>query len=609
MNYEQAIEYIETKTWSTTRLGLERTQELLRKVGDPQKKLKFIHVAGSNGKGSTCAMLASILCNAGYRTGLYTSPHIQSFCERFQINGKYIEKEQLAEITEQVRDAAEQMEDHPSQFEISTAIGMLYFKKEQCDVVVLEVGMGGLLDSTNAIDSPEIAVIMNIGLEHTEYLGDTIEEIAETKAGIIKDGTTVVCYPSGKKAECVIARVCEKKNAALHMADFEDVEKISGDIGGTTFRWKRKECLHTPLLGEHQLKNCAVVLKVIEVLRNQGWTVDDDAVRKGLAKTVWPARMEVLSKTPLFLLDGGHNPQCTQALMTSLHQLFPGEKILFMLGVLGDKDYTQMLEMIGSTAQRIICVTPDSPRALPAEQLENAVSETIGCPAETAESIADGIGRALNYASEITVAFGSLYMAGEIRDRFPIVRKKLERERGIRGRESLGPEERCRRNKELVGNILNTEEYQKAKTIFSYRAVRAEVDLSELDRRAIKDGKIVLYPLCTSKTAMEARRPKTEADYRKGAFGIPEPDPEKSEYYAPDQIDLVLCPCTSFDEQGTRIGMGGGYYDRYLPGCVNAKVLAVAYEEQKSEVPLEKEEYDYILDAAVTDKRIYRFKK
>ena len=192
MTPQEAISYIENYTWSTTRLGLGRTRELLHAIGDPQKKLKFIHVAGSNGKGSTCAMLDAILRHAGYRTGLYTSPYIQDFCERMQVNGQNIPGEDLARITEQVRIHADVMEDHPSQFELVTAVAMQYFLEEHCDIVVLEVGMGGALDSTNVIDSPEVAVITNIGLEHTEYLGNTLSLIAEAKGGIIKPGCTAV---------------------------------------------------------------------------------------------------------------------------------------------------------------------------------------------------------------------------------------------------------------------------------------------------------------------------------------------------------------------------------------------------------------------------------
>ena len=226
MNASSAISYIESCTWSATRLGLGRTQELLHALGDPQKKLRFIHVAGSNGKGSTCAMLASILTHAGYRTGLYTSPYIQTFCERIQIDGVNVPEDDLARITERVRVFADRMEDHPSQFELVTAIAMEYYAECACDIVVLEVGMGGALDSTNVIDAPEVAVITNIGLEHTEYLGSTLESIAETKGGIIKTGCSCVCYPSEPVVLETVSRLCRDRNVPIQVADIGALREI-----------------------------------------------------------------------------------------------------------------------------------------------------------------------------------------------------------------------------------------------------------------------------------------------------------------------------------------------------------------------------------------------
>ena len=236
MTPQEAISYIENYSWSTTRLGLDRTRALLHALDNPQKKLKFIHVAGSNGKGSTCAMLASILKSAGYKTGLYISPYIQVFNERIQINGQYIPDERLAEITERVKEIADGMEDHPSHFELVTAIAMQYYFEEECDIVVLEVGMGGELDSTNAIDAPEVAVFTNIGLEHTEYLGDTLEKIAKTKAGIIKPGTSVVCYDSAPDVLKVIKQVCTEKKVPFRAADMSSIVPLSASLDGQTFR-------------------------------------------------------------------------------------------------------------------------------------------------------------------------------------------------------------------------------------------------------------------------------------------------------------------------------------------------------------------------------------
>ena len=249
MNAKDAISYIESCTWSATRLGLDRTRTLLHQMGDPQKKLRFVHVAGSNGKGSTCAMLASILTRAGYRTGLYTSPYIQTFYERIRIDGENIPADALAEITDDVRRIADQMEDHPSQFELVTAIAMAYYAREACDIVVLEVGMGGALDSTNVIDAPEVAVITNIGLEHTEYLGSTLEAIAETKGGIIKPGCMCVAYPEAQGSGRDLG-LCYLANLLAHQSGSD--RGFKGDLASLQIHLVRAdyfEC-HAGVCGE-----------------------------------------------------------------------------------------------------------------------------------------------------------------------------------------------------------------------------------------------------------------------------------------------------------------------------------------------------------------------
>ena len=270
MTAQEAVAYIENYTWSTTRLGLDRTRELLHALGNPQHKLKFIHVAGSNGKGSTCAMLDSVLRAAGYRTGLYTSPYIQDFCERMQVNGRNIGGDALARITERVRLFADAMEDHPSQFELVTAIGMVWFLEERCDVVLLEVGMGGALDSTNVIDAPELAIITNIGLEHTEYLGNTLGEIAAAKAGIIKPGCACVMYDLAPEAAAVVEAVCEEAAVPLRRADFSQIVSLASTLEGQRFAYRGAE-YSLALLGRHQLCNAALVLEAVEALRGFSW--------------------------------------------------------------------------------------------------------------------------------------------------------------------------------------------------------------------------------------------------------------------------------------------------------------------------------------------------
>ena len=416
MTAQEAIDYIEQYTWSTTRLGLERTQALLRALGDPQKKLKFIHVAGSNGKGSTCAMLAAILQAAGYRTGLYISPYIQDFCERMQVNGENVPGDVLAKITERVKTIADAMEDHPSQFELVTAIALEYFHEAKCDIVVLEVGMGGALDSTNAIDAPEAAVITNIGLEHTEYLGKTLTAIAETKAGIIKPGCHAVCYDGAPTVTKVVKRVCKEKGVPLRCVNFSRMEPLTETLDGQTFRWDGME-KRVALLGPHQLHNTATVLTTVDALRSRGWNIPEQAVDAGLANVKWPARLEVLGCDPVFLLDGGHNPQCAEALAAAIDKLFPGKKVVFLLGVLADKDYPQIMDIVMPYAKKFVCMTPFSYRALPADKLRDYLKSCGAQAVSCGSDVVRGIRAAQKAAGKrgAVVAFGSLYLAGHVR--------------------------------------------------------------------------------------------------------------------------------------------------------------------------------------------------
>ena len=581
MNVTEAIAYIESCTWSATRLGLERTQELLHALGDPQKQLRFIHVAGSNGKGSTCAMLASILKAAGYRTGLYTSPYIQSFCERIQIDGNPIPESDLAEITGRVRNIADAMEDHPSQFELVTAIAMEYYAASQCDIVVLEVGMGGALDSTNVIDAPEIAVITNIGLEHTEYLGSTLEAIAETKGGIIKHGCDCVVYPSEPAVIKTISALCRERKVRMQIADTAAIISESDSISGQRFSFHAWQHLQLPLLGEHQLKNAAVALTVVELLREHGWKLDDAAVYDGLKQTKWPARMEVLHTDPLFILDGGHNPQCAEALARGLDAYLSGQKVTFLLGVLADKDSDTMMDIVQPYGASYICLTPNNPRALSAEALAEKLRRR-GENACVAADVSEGIQLALDSARTV-VAFGSLYLAGEIRTAFPLAVKRFQRDRALCRRNAFSKEARTKASKLLADHLLRTALYREANTIMVFNAFGSEADLSCLVQRAVADGKRVCWPVCLSKTEMEAFVPSDADAWRSGAFGIREPDPARSEKTEAEEIDLVICPCSSFDRFGHRLGMGAGYYDRYLPRCGKAVTVVAAFEIQRAD--------------------------
>ena len=415
MDYQQALAYISGTAVFGSRPGLERIGELLEKLGNPQKRLRFVHIAGTNGKGSCAAMTASVLKAAGYKTGLYTSPYLYRFNERMQIGGKQIGDEALAEIVTRVRPIAEAMADHPTEFELITAAALLWFAQEQCDVVVLEVGLGGRFDATNIIDAPEVAVIMNIGLDHTAVLGDTIEQIALEKAGIIKPGTTAVLFQQSESVTRLVRARCEELDVSLRIPDFSAIHSEFDSLYGQTFRYQG-EAYALPLLGTHQLKNAATVLEVVDVLRGRGWRLEQSDVEHGLYAVSWPGRFELLSEEPLFIVDGGHNPQCAQTVAENLLRYFPDKRRILLLGVLKDKDVSGLTDRLDPVADEYLCITPESPRALTAEALAELLGR-YGKPVTVCGSIRDGVSAALERADRDSVvcAVGSLYSVGEIR--------------------------------------------------------------------------------------------------------------------------------------------------------------------------------------------------
>ncbi len=419
MTYEEALSYIHSVCWKGSKLGLERTRELLGKLGNPEKKLKFIHIAGTNGKGSTAAMLASILEEAGYKVGLYTSPFINRFNERMQIDHEQIPDGELAELTERIRPLADAMEDAPTEFELITALAMVYFADHRCDIVVLEVGMGGELDSTNVIDVPEAAVIAAMGLDHVRELGPTMADIARAKAGIIKSGGDVVSYGGNSEADPVFEQVCRERGARLHQPDFSAIVPGSFSLEGQSFSYGDLKDLRIPLAGEYQMKNAAVVLETVKVLQARGWRVTEEHIRRGLANTRWPARFEVLQKDPVFIVDGGHNPHGIRATAQSLERLFPGRKFTFVTGVMADKDVESILGLIVPLADQFFTVRPDNPRAMSADELARRIS-AMGVKATACDSVAHGVQRAIQAEGPdgVAVALGSLYMSGEVRAYF-----------------------------------------------------------------------------------------------------------------------------------------------------------------------------------------------
>lgn len=417
MNAEQAIAYIHSVCWKGSIPGLGRTQELLEKMGNPEKKLKFVHIAGTNGKGSTAAMTASILSKAGYRTGLYTSPYIYRFHERIQVDGVEISDEDLTEITEYVKPLADSMAQSPTEFELVCCIAFEYFYRKKCDIVVLEVGMGGAWDATNVIEVPEVAVITNIGLDHTEYLGDTVEKIAETKSGIFKPHGHGVVYRSTPSVEAVYERVCAERDVSLRKADFEGLVLKAHTLEGQVFDCGSRKNLVLPLLGDHQLHNASVVLSIADTLIGEGWKISEQNIYDGIRDVRWPGRFDIVCRKPLFIIDGGHNPQCIEALVKNIRDYLAGKKVIALTGVLADKDYADMYKPVMPLVDRFVCITPPNPRKLEAEQLARYLRQA-GAQAQASESILDGVKQAMELAGKdgVVLCFGSLYSIGGIRD-------------------------------------------------------------------------------------------------------------------------------------------------------------------------------------------------
>ena len=412
MTYEEAIEYIHSINWTFCKPGLERIGELCEKLGHPEKDLKFIHVAGTNGKGSFCSMTESVLRAAGYRTGLYTSPYIREFNERMQVNGENISNAELAEITEYIRPIADAMDDKPTEFELITAVAFEYFRRQKCDVVVLEAGLGGRLDSTNIIDTPILSVITGIALDHTAILGDTVEKIAAEKAGIIKCGVPVIFGGEDDTAAEVIKKKADEMGAEFIRVDYGKLKNIDATLDGTTFDYSFRTGLHINLLGLYQPRNAAVVLNAINTLNRHGFLIKEGDIRSGLENAVWHARFEKVCADPLIIFDGAHNPQGISQAVRSIKHYFGGKKVCLLTGVLRDKDYTEISDMLATVAKCAFTLTPDSPRALTSAEYAEVLRKA-GVPAEPHDSIESAFLAAKAAAKEQglpLVCLGSLYV-------------------------------------------------------------------------------------------------------------------------------------------------------------------------------------------------------
>lgn len=421
MDYIKARTYIDESHRFGGEMGLEAITCLLEKLGNPHEALQFIHIAGTNGKGSVGAYLAAVLQEAGYRIGRFISPTLYEYRERIQINGVYIEEEAFGRLMDPVVKAIGELEEEhkplPSPFEIETAISFLYYKEKNCDFVLLECGMGGKTDATNVIRNTKLAVITSISMDHMEYLGNTLREIAGQKAGIIKPGSRVVTCRQEKEAMDVIERESKKLGCPLYVGDKTEAELVTADLDHMVFRYQ-KETYTIHLAGSHQLENAVLALAGIRALQDTGYQISGEQIRSGMEKARWNGRFTILKKDPYLVVDGAHNPDAARKLQESLRMYFPDREFVFLMGVFRDKQYEAIAERMAPMAREIIAMeTPDNPRALPAKELGEVL-----CRYKTPKQVyvagsleeALQLGMKLAGKEDVIVAFGSLSFIGDL---------------------------------------------------------------------------------------------------------------------------------------------------------------------------------------------------
>ena len=419
MNYAEARVYLDEVSKYGSVLGLENMRELLGRLGNPQDDLKFIHISGTNGKGSVLAYLSTILSGGGYRTGRYISPTLFSYRERIQVDEQKIEKESLAHHVTAIAKVIEEMKaenaGNPTAFEVETALAFLYFKEKDCDIVVLETGLGGALDATNIIKTTVMEVIAPISMDHMEFLGDTLEKIAMQKAGIIKPHTAVVSASQEPDAKKVLDHVCKENQCSMYMVDPAQITDVLYDVEEQQFSYKNWKNVKITLAGSYQILNAALALEGVEELRRLGYHLSEEQVRQGLYRAVWRGRFTLLSKNPAVIIDGAHNPGAAKELKHSLDLYFKGKDLYYIFGVFQDKDYQEVIRLTAPLAKHIITVqTPGNPRALPANELKEAV-QAVNPSVEAAQSIQEAVKKSLQLAKkeDAIIIFGSLSFLGE----------------------------------------------------------------------------------------------------------------------------------------------------------------------------------------------------
>jgi len=419
LNYKQAREYIEETGKFGSVLGLENIRNLLEELGNPQNDLKFIHISGTNGKGSTLAYISTILKCNGYKVGRYISPTIFKYRERIQINDEYIEKENFAKLMTQIKSVIDKMivqgKSHPTSFEIETTLAFLYFLEKQCDIIVLETGLGGTLDATNVIDTTICSVISTISMDHMQFLGDTLTQIATQKAGIIKPGCLVVSAIQTDEAKKVIVDTAKAKNCELYFVDNSEIRDVEYGLEFQRFIYKDKQ-YKISLSGTFQIKNAALALKVIECLNLHGWNISQQAICDGLENAKWSGRFTQIHSNPTFIVDGAHNEDAARQLKESIELYFKGKRLIFIMGIFADKEYKKIIALTVPLASTVITIeTPGNSRALPTQELASEISlyNTDTIPAKSLTEAVD-LSFSLARKNDVIIAFGSLSYLGDL---------------------------------------------------------------------------------------------------------------------------------------------------------------------------------------------------
>ncbi len=423
VTYKEARVYLDKVSKYGSVLGLDTIRELLCELGNPQDDLKFIHIAGTNGKGSVLAYTSTILSEAGYRTGRYVSPTVVSYLERIQVDGRWIDEDAFARLTEIVQRAIARMEaagkPSPTVFEVETAIAFLYFKETNCDIVVLECGLGGELDATNIVENTVCAVFASISRDHLGILGDTLTEIAQTKSKIMKNSCTVVTAVQQPEVMQVLEAEANRSSCPFFIADKGQADISKEDFTGQVISYKDFEDVYCPLAGRYQLDNAVLALELMRILPSLGYHISQDDVRRGFEQTVWPGRFTRLMSEPLLFIDGAHNEDAARRLRESVENYFPGKRLIYIMGVFRDKEYEKIASIMGPLAKSVHTVSlPNEERTLPAGELARVMAQycSSGVPVQAEESIPAAVRNALKEAepADIILSFGSLSYLGEI---------------------------------------------------------------------------------------------------------------------------------------------------------------------------------------------------